>query len=82
MKTKIELSCIEADVASSLYEVKNLVTCLKLACIELKVKHSGTDGSHSWITVTDQSSPHELYQIFELKRKVSLLCDQLESTKK
>ncbi len=82
MKTRIELSCTESDVASSLYEVKNLVTVMNLASIELKVRHSGSDGSHSWITVTDQSSRHELYQIYELKRKISLLCDQLEGTKK
>lgn len=78
MKTRIELSCTEADLPMALFEVKVLVIALNLASVELKIiRDDPNRAPHTWITVTNQSSPSELAEIYELKRKISELMDAL-----
>lgn len=80
MKTRIEISCTEDELLPVLFEVKNLIASTDMTSIELKVFHDKNrhiDLGHSWITVTDSSNPTELNQIYELKKKIAILSDQL-----
>lgn len=73
MKTRIEFSCVEDDLTSSLYEVHKVLTALDLQSCELKVFHDKNrtaDLGHSWITVTIKSNPPELAEIYRLKREL------------
>jgi hypothetical protein len=83
MKTRIELSCTEESLTESLFEVRILVDALNILAIELKVFHDKNriSDSHSWLTVTNKSNPSELYQIYELKKKIRELVDANDQAK-
>jgi hypothetical protein len=84
MKTRIELSCTEDHITESLFEVRKIIDATDLLSVELKVFHdrnrSVVEG-HTWITVTNKSNPTELQQIYELKKKIGDLCDELDKRK-
>jgi uncharacterized small protein (DUF1192 family) len=82
MKTRIEISCTEDTLSQSLFEAKAIIAATDLVSIELKIFHDKHRlGGHSWLTITNQSNPHELYQIYELKKKIAALMDELEKLK-
>lgn len=78
MKTRIEVSCTEEHLIDSLIEVRSIIDVTDISSIELKVFHDKNRDQHkglSWVTVTDKSNPNELYQIYELKKKIAELTD-------
>lgn len=73
IKTRIEFSCVEDDLISSLYEVSKILVALELQSVSLKVFHDknrNPDLGHSYITVTIKSNPPELAEIHWLKREL------------
>lgn len=89
MKTRIELSCIEDELQSSLFEVKTLLDALDIEFISLKVyrdRNRDPEKGHSFITVTKHSHTPELWEIYrlsqandELRRKIESIVNPKES---
>jgi hypothetical protein len=83
MKTRIELSCVEDDLHASLHEVKKLLVALESESTSLKVFHDRNrdpEKGHSYISVTKDSAPNELAEIYRLKRENAELRSKLMST--
>ncbi len=73
MKLRIEASCREEDLLGALIEAKNIMKSVELVQLDIKVKHpipSKGEQLHSWISLTNESYPPEVLEIYKLKKQV------------
>ena len=76
MKLRIEASCREEDLLGAIFEAKTIMKSIDLVQLEIKVRHplpSKGEQEHSWISLTNESYPPEVLEIYNLKKQVKTL---------
>lgn len=76
MKTRIEVSCVEDDLSTSLFEVSKLLKALDIEFISLKVfkdRNRNSVMGHTYLTVTKSSNQTDIFELYQLKQRVAEL---------
>src|SRR5688500_16610884 len=84
MKTRIELSTTEADLITSVHEVKKMIENLDTPFLEMKVyydRNRNKDAGWTWLNIHKTSRAEDIIKVYELDqqlRKQLARIDELE----
>jgi len=76
MKLRIELSCVEDDLTTALYEAKRIIEATDIVHCEIKVfldRNREPKAGHRYVSMSKDSNVNDLLQIWELKKKLEEL---------
>jgi hypothetical protein len=83
MKLRIEASCTEDNLMEGLCDAVAIMRATDLISMEIKVRYTKTvdpgitQPDHSYVTITRDSYPTEVFEIYGLKKRVKELEKQI-----